>query len=94
MTEIQLVAIQAVILIANLIIVGLGYFKIYRHRVVYGMDTEVLRMPTGVGDDRYISTENINNRLRTGEYTVLQIVERPDKELEVILGQIKGSKKP
>jgi len=88
MTEIQLV-----ILIANLIIVGLGYFKIYRHRVIYGINTEVLRMPRGNESDKSITTEHINERLETGEYTVLQIVERPDKELEVILGQLKRSKK-
>jgi len=88
MTEIQLV-----ILIANLIIVGLGYFKIYRHRVIYGINTEVLRMPRGNESDKFITTEQINERLETGEYTVLQIVERPDKELEVILGQLKRRKK-
>jgi len=85
--------IQVVILIVNLIIVGLGYFKIYRHRVIYGINTEVLRMPRGTKSDMDITTEHINKRLGTGEYTVLQIVERPDKDLEVILGQIKRSKK-
>ena len=58
--------IQAVILAANLIIVGLGYFKIYHHRVIYGMNAEVLRMPRGTENDKDITTEGINKRLGTG----------------------------
>jgi hypothetical protein len=88
MTEIQLV-----ILIAQVIIALLSYFTIYRHRVIYGINTKVLRMPRGTQNDTYITTEDINKSLGTGEYTVLQIVERPDKDLEIILGQIKRSKK-
>jgi hypothetical protein len=94
MTEIQLTILaNIVILIVNGTIALLGYFKIYRHRVIYSIDTEVLRMPTGALGDKHISTEGINKRLRTGEYTVLQVVERRDRELEIILGQIKESKK-
>jgi len=96
MTDIQLafLVINIAILIGNGTIALLSYFRIYRHRVIYSIDTEVLRMPTGTEADRHFSTESINERLRAGEYTVLQLVERRDKDLEIILGQIKESEKP
>jgi len=48
-------------------------------------------MPKGMKDDIYsLNTENIDKKLKSGKYTVIQIVERDaDKDLEIILGQIK-----
>jgi hypothetical protein len=78
------------VLLVQIIIAITSYFTIHRHRAVYGMKTAVLRMPHGEALDVYsLNTEHIDKDLKEGKYTILQIVERPDKDLEVILGQIK-----
>jgi hypothetical protein len=48
-------------------------------------------MPHGTLTDVYaLRTEHIDKELKGGKYTILQIVERyADKDLEIILGQIK-----
>ena len=40
-------------------------------------------------DVHALKIEHINKELISGKYTVLQLVERLDKDLEIILGQIK-----
>ena len=77
------------ILIVQIIIAVVSYFTIYRHRVVFGITTEVLRMPHGGRDDEHaLQTQQINQLLASGDYTVLQVVERQaDKDLELILGR-------
>ena len=85
--------IEAGILVVTAIIGLVTYLTAYRHRVVYAIETDVLRMPHGEALDRHaVNKENINNRLKSGEYTILQIVERPDKDLEIIYGLIKRRK--
>ena len=83
--------ISAVILAAQVIVAIVSYLTLYRHRVVYGLSTAILRLPTGSRDDvQALKTEHIDDNLRTSKYTVLQIVQRPNiGELEIILGQIK-----
>jgi len=79
------------ILIVQIIVAVVSYFTIYRHRVVFGITTAVLRMPHGTHGDEYaLRTEHINKLLASGNYTVLQVIEREaDKDLELILGKIK-----
>ena len=79
--------IQAGILVVTAIIGLVTYLTARRHRVIYAIDTDVLRAPRGEKGD--LNTEGINEKLKSGEYTILQIVERPDKEWEVIYGKIK-----
>jgi len=82
--------ISAIFLFAQTIVLLIGYFKLYRHRVIYGIETDVLRMPHGEHlDEHALEKEHINEKLKNGEYTILQIVERPDQDLEIIYGQIK-----
>lgn len=83
--------VSVCILIVQIIIALVSYFTIYRHRVVFGITTAVLRMPHGTRNDEYaLQTEHINKLLASGNYTVLQVVEREaDKDLELILGKIK-----
>ena len=83
--------ISSLILLANVIIAITTYKTIYRHRVIYGVKTEVLRMPKGTDDDiNALNTTNIDKKLQSGNYTILGIVERnADKDLEMILGLIK-----
>jgi len=46
--------------------------------------------PGSPGEAMALKTEHIDEKLASGKYTVLQIVERDaDKDLEIILGQIK-----
>lgn len=79
------------ILVVQIVVAIVSYLTIYRHRVVYGIKTKVLRMPHGTQwDIEALKTEHINEDLQSGKYTVLQIVERDaDKDLQIILGQIK-----
>lgn len=83
--------VSVCILIVQIIIALVSYFTIYRHRVVFGITTAVLRMPHGTRSDEYaLRTEHINKLLASGNYTVLQVIEREvDKVLELILGKIK-----
>jgi len=83
--------ISAVILVVQAVILLVSYLKLYRHRVVYGLSTAVLRLPRGTSDDIHaLQTEHINDELGSGKYTVLSVVQRPlDGDLEIILGQIK-----
>ena len=79
------------IIVTQIIIAVFSYFKLYRHRAVYSLSTAVLRMPHGSRDDVLaFETKHIDDKLKSGKYTVLQILERQaDKDLEIILGQIK-----
>jgi hypothetical protein len=82
--------VQAGILAATVIIGLITYFTAYRHRVIYAIDTDVLRPPRGNSEDwSALDTGIINEKLKSGAYTILQIVERPDHEWEIIYGQIK-----
>lgn len=79
------------ILVVQVIVAVVSYCTLHRHRVVYGMSTAVLRMPKGSLDDVHaLETGYIDDKLKSGKYTGLQIVERhADKNLEIILGRIK-----
>ena len=82
--------VSAIFLFAQTIVLLIGYFKLYRNRVIYSIETDVLRMPHGEHlDKNALEKEHINEKLKNGEYTILQIVERPDQDLEIIYGKIK-----
>ncbi len=80
------------LLVVQIVVATVSYLTIHRHRAIYGIKTAVLRMPRGTRDDIHaLETEHIDNQLRGGRYTILQIVERfADKDLEIIFGQIKN----
>ena len=83
-------------LFAQTIVLLTGYFKLCRNRVIYGIETDVLRAPGGEGespDASALEKDHVNKRLRNGEYTILQIIQRPDKDWEIIYGRIKGEVK-
>ncbi len=85
-----MVWISVCILVVQIVVALVSYFTLHRHRVVYGIKTAVLRMPSGtVSDVSALKTEHINNELKSGKYTILQLAERFDKDFEIILGQIK-----
>jgi len=82
--------VPAIFLFAQTLVLLIGYFKLHRHRAIYGIETDVLRMPHGEHlDGHALEKEHINEKLKNGEYTILQIVERPDQDLEIIYGQLK-----
>lgn len=74
--------------IVSLIIAILSWTK---SRAVFGIETEVLRQSSGKKEDIIANTKRIADKLKTGEYTVLSIVERTksDNDWEIILGRIK-----
>ncbi len=88
-----MVWISVGILIVQIAVATVSYLTLHRHRVIYSIKTAVLRMPHGTPSDAYaavLETDHIDKELRSGEYTILQIVERDaDKDLEIILGRIK-----
>jgi len=78
----------------QIVVAAISYLTLYRHRVVCSIRTAKLIMPHGApgspGEAMALKTEHIDEKLASGKYTVLQIVERDaDKDLEIILGQIK-----
>lgn len=74
--------------LVSLIISILSWSK---SRAVFGIETEVLRQPSGKKEDITVNTKPISDKLKSGEYTVLSIVERTktDGDWEIILGRIK-----
>ena len=46
-------------------------------------------MPQGTHGDIYINNDHFNEILNNGKYTILHIVERTDKDYEIVFGQIK-----
>ena len=88
-----MVWISVGILIVQIGVAVISYLTLHRHRVVYAIKTAVLRMPQGTFSDTYtgvLETDHIDKELRSGKYTILQIVERhADKDYEIILGRIK-----
>ena len=87
----NMIWVSVLLLVAQIVIAIVSYLTIYRHRVVYGIKTMVYRMPHGTQLDKYAqNTEHIDTVLKEGKYTILQIIERDsDKDLEIVLGQIK-----
>lgn len=62
-----------------------------KSRAIYSIETEVIRQPTGSKDDMYKTTKHITDKLKSGKYTILSILERSksDKDWEIFLGKIK-----
>jgi len=69
-----MVWISASILIAQIAIAAVTYFTVHHHRAIYDIKTAVLRMPHETPSDACAA--------------VLQ-TDHIDKDLEIILGQIK-----
>lgn len=66
----------------------------HKSRAIYDIETEVIRQPTGRREDLYSSMKHISQKLSTGDYTILAILERSksDKDWEVFLGRVKPEK--
>lgn len=87
-------SVSLIILAIQVTIAILSYFKIYRHRVIYGIRRHKVLMPTGDTTDPLMpkvdeQIEEINNELGSGKYTVLQVVIR-DHNFEFVLGKIRN----
>lgn len=82
--------VSMAILIAQIVIAIVSYFTVYRHRSIYAIKTKVFRLPKGNKfDTETLRTEDIDNILKDGKYTVLYFAVRDDRDLQVILGKIK-----
>lgn len=88
--QISLLAAQVVVVVLFGLI---AYFKIYRHRIIYGIKRYSFHPPTF--EPRYPESETekqlgeINKELVSGKYTILQMVARTEYDIEVYLGQVK-----
>lgn len=85
---------QIGILVIQLIIAIVSYLKAYRNRSIYSLKTAVLRMPSGTTLDGadILDTSYINEALKEGNYTVLNVAQRIDGDLEILMGRIKREK--
>lgn len=85
--------IQIAILIIQVVIAIISYFKIYRHRVVYGIKRYSFHPPTFEPPYSAVETEKeisqVNEELVSGKYTILQMVARTECDIEVYLGQLR-----
>lgn len=63
----------------------------HKSRVIYGIETEVIRQPTGTKNDMYKDTKHICEKLSSGKYTILGISQRTksDQDWEIFLGKIR-----
>ena len=88
--NVQLSLIEILTVIFSIIALVISVKSWTKSRSIYKIETEVLRQPSGGHRDMYISTDHINKKLQSGEYTILHIAERKvDGNWEVILGRIK-----
>lgn len=88
--NIRLNLIDILTIILSIIALVISVKSWAKSRSIYKIETEVLRQPTGRKEDMYISTDHINKKMESGEYTILHIAERKaDGDWELILGKIK-----
>ena len=61
-----------------------------KSRAIYGIERSVIRQYTGKHDDLYKSEDILNEKLSSGNYTILAVLERTksDSDWEVLLGRI------
>lgn len=93
MTPVEIITV--VISIASIVIaVGSTILSWKKGRAIYGIETEVVRQPTGTRDDAITNT-TLNKKLSSGKYTILSTMERSksDNDWELLLGKIKKDKK-
>jgi hypothetical protein len=87
--------VLCVVAVIAAVFAWLGYWNIHRHRVIYEIKKHRLTMPTRTiseGEQYAIARaeliEAINKDLKSGKYTILDIVQLED-DFHVFLGKIK-----
>lgn len=85
---------EAIAIIISLAALVVSVKAWHKSRAIYDIETEVVRQPIGSRADLYSSMKHITEKLSSGAYTVLAILERSksDKDWEVFLGRIKPKK--
>ena len=59
-----------------------------KSRVIYGVETIVLRRPTGGHDDLVDEKRLINEKLSSGHFAILSVLERRDNDVDLLLGKL------
>ena len=61
-----------------------------KSRAIYGVERMVIRHFTGGNEDIYKNEDKINEKLSSGNYSILSVMERTkgDKDWELLLGRI------
>lgn len=76
-------------LLASIVALLISCLAWHKSRVIYAVETAVIRQPTGGRDDLVDSTGPLNEKLKSGKYTVLSLAERrADGDWSVLLGRI------
>jgi len=77
----------------TLSVVSLIFSKLswHKNRIVYSIETVVLRQPTGSKDDIINPITHINEKLSSGKFMILGFSQRTksDNDREIFLGRIK-----
>jgi len=62
----------------------------HKGRAIYGLERSVIRQYRGEHDDLFINENELNEKLSSGNYSILGfMVRKPDNDWEVLLGRIK-----
>ena len=66
----------------------------HKSRAIYGVERSVIRQYRGDRTDMDINEKDLNQKLNSGDYTILAIMERKaGKDWEILTGRIKPYKK-
>ena len=91
MTEEMSLTISVLSIIVAVIAIIVSIKAWHKSRAVYGVEREVLRQFDGSRNDLdIIENEKLNEKLSSGNYTILSVMERTkgDNDWEVLLGRI------
>lgn len=85
---------KVIAILVSLVALYFSFKSWSKSRVIYGLETEVIRQPTGKTEDSYTNNDHINKKLSSGNYTVLSVMTRnkSDNDWEILLGRLKPYK--
>lgn len=85
------VIISLISIVVSIIAIVVAIYSWHKNRAIYGIERMVMRQFDGSINDMTKNEEYINEKLKSGEYTILLALERTkgDNDWEVLLGRIK-----
>ena len=90
-----LIVISVLLVIIQIIIAWLTYQNVHRHRIIHEIKRYDYHTPSSSPPFLYSNSQSedyfaqINNELKTGKFTILQMVARNEYDIDVYLGRIK-----
>lgn len=86
--------VDALAIAISVIAIIVSVISWQKSRAIYAVERKAMRQITGEHDDLYINESSLNEKLQSGEWTILHVLERTksDGDWEVLLGRIKKQK--